>query len=143
MRGFARAPGRRLARTLGAMKLPIVVAALLASPAFAADFAARAEAGKAAWSSEVGERYGSSLFPAYQDAMRACLPSSPAALHELRAFSFVAYVAPDGRLHSVEVQPASQFASCFADQLRPQKFAPPPLAAFPEGYPIYIEVGRN
>ena len=123
------------------MNPSIVVAALLVSPAFAADFAARVDHARVAATFEVGGRYGVTFFSAYLDAMHHCLPSNPAASTEPLKFSFVAYVAPDGKLQSIEVQPASTFALCFADQLRPQQFVAPPRTTSPEGYPIHVEIG--
>lgn len=123
------------------MKLRLVVAALLVSPALAADFAARVEEARVAEAAEVGGQYGSTFFSAYMDAMSHCLPSKPAASNETLSFTFVAYVAPDGTLRSVEVQPASKFALCFADQLKAQKFSAPPRATSLDGYPIFVEVG--
>ena len=115
-----------------------VLLGMLAPAAAHPTFDARAAAATAAISTRAGFIYDTAMVPAIHAALQPCVPkgTNPA---RGGGFALVADVDASGRLHDVEVRPASPIARCFAKTFGATRLRPPPVYAS-HAWPILVRM---
>jgi hypothetical protein len=111
---------------------------LLAAPAWADDFSARAIAGRTVTATPLGNEFAQSIRPLLDEVATECDPPGtvlPAS--ELGAFDLVGDITPAGVLLNVQVLPVTPLTTCFAAKLATHAFNPPPR---PGNYPLYVHL---
>ncbi len=109
------------------MKRLFLLALLFVGLANAADFGARAKAGKLALASPLAQKYVSTWGSMMSATMTACRPLAFRPSDAAGEFAFVADVSPTGLVSSVEVRPETRLSLCFANHFtNVQLPAPPP-----------------
>lgn len=108
-------------------------------PATAA-FEARIAAAQAAIATREGFAYDTALVPAIHHALLPCVPpgADPA---RGGGFTLVADVDANGRLHAVDVRPATPIARCFARSFGATRLRPPPAAPRPR--PVVVRMSTH
>lgn len=122
------------------MRVLCLALVLFASPALADGFAARVARAKAAISTPAGYAYDLALVPAIHAAMTGCVPAGRAPARAADVFTTVADVDASGRVHAVEVRPATPVARCFAKRLGAVRLQRPPNVKPVARHPIVIEL---
>ncbi|GAB2525102.1 hypothetical protein [Lysobacter humi (ex Lee et al. 2017)] len=122
------------------MRILLLCLALLATPALADGFTARVARAKAAVATPAGYAYDMALVPAIHAAMTGCVPAGRAPAKAADVFTAVADVDASGRVHVVDVRPATPIARCFAKRLGAVRLQRPPGAQATTRHPIVIEL---
>lgn len=106
--------------------LLVPLLALFVMPSVAAsDFDARVAAAEAAIAAPGGFAYDTALVPAIHAAVVPCVPAGADPARG-GGFVLVADVDANGRLHALDVKPASPIARCFAQHFGATRLRPPP-----------------
>jgi hypothetical protein len=93
----------------------------------AADFAARAAAGKKNLASPEGQRYEQSWGEVMGNVLHTCIPIGSTNPANLGKFTFVADVSAAGEVSSVDVEPRTAVSRCFAEQFGRSRLTRPPF----------------
>ena len=109
------------------MKRLVLFTLVFVGLANAADFDARAKAGKLALASPLAQKYVSTWGSMMSATMTACRPLGFRPSDAAGAFTFVADVSPAGLVSSVDVRPGTRLSRCFAVHFTNVQLPAPPL----------------
>jgi hypothetical protein len=127
-------------RALELIKNILIAYLALSTVAFATEFDSRLTQAANAKATAEGSTYHQSMGPAIGEAIGACVPAGSTLRSNVGDFTLVAYVSQVGKPVSVEVQPKSAVALCFAAQFETAQLPPPPSVASRSGFPIAVKM---
>jgi hypothetical protein len=123
------------------MKSLLIATMIFSTVACAGEFERRVDEAASAKATVQGSQYDQTMGPAIGAAIGSCVPPGSNTPSNVGDFTLIGYVSRAGKIFSVDVQPKTAVAMCFAAQFTQMRLTPPPPSLLSRwGFPIAVKL---